>query len=139
MSLVFLCKFKIFQRCSTFGADRYCDRICPKRCQGYARNPRFSLFPPTRPPFSFSRSAALVFRAGFNRPNLRYEVIQKPSSDEPCIAKIADLINTRFPRQSGIVYCMSRNDSEKVADQLRFEFDLLFLKKKQFTLKLLFR
>ncbi|PAV78291.1 hypothetical protein WR25_06733 [Diploscapter pachys] len=65
--------------------------------------------------------AALVFRAGFNRPNLRYEVIQKPTGDESCIAEIADLIKTRFPRQSGIIYCMSRNDSEKVADQLRKE------------------
>ncbi|CAD6190387.1 unnamed protein product [Caenorhabditis auriculariae] len=63
--------------------------------------------------------AAIVFRAGFNRPNLTYEVRPKPASDDDCAAAIASVINNRFKNESGIVYCLSRNDSEKVAASLK--------------------
>ncbi|PIO77718.1 ATP-dependent DNA helicase, RecQ family [Teladorsagia circumcincta] len=60
---------------------------------------------------------AVVFKAGFNRTNLYYEVIQKPDGD--ITAELANLIKTRFPNQSGIVYCFSRKDCEEVAARLR--------------------
>ncbi|EGT47797.1 hypothetical protein CAEBREN_03628 [Caenorhabditis brenneri] len=63
--------------------------------------------------------AALVFRAGFNRSNLKYEVISKKSSDEECAEEIAHVINTQFSGQTGIVYCLSRNDCEKMATLLK--------------------
>ncbi|VDO37531.1 unnamed protein product [Haemonchus placei] len=59
---------------------------------------------------------AVVFKAGFNRLNLHYEVIQKPDSD--FTAELARLIKSRFANQSGIVYCFSRKDCEEVATQL---------------------
>ncbi|KAK6726163.1 hypothetical protein RB195_004467 [Necator americanus] len=60
---------------------------------------------------------AVVFKAGFNRTNLYYEVLQKPDSDFG--DELARLIKKRFPEQSGIVYCFSRKDCEEVATQLR--------------------
>ncbi|KAK5979187.1 hypothetical protein GCK32_003563, partial [Trichostrongylus colubriformis] len=60
---------------------------------------------------------AVVFKAGFNRLNLHYEVIQKPDGD--FTAELAKLIKARFSNQSGIVYCFSRKDCEEVAAQLR--------------------
>uniref|UniRef100_A0A7I4XS36 ATP-dependent DNA helicase n=2 Tax=Haemonchus contortus TaxID=6289 RepID=A0A7I4XS36_HAECO len=60
---------------------------------------------------------AVVFKAGFNRLNLHYEVIQKPDSD--FTSELARLIKSRFANQSGIVYCFSRKDCEEVATQLR--------------------
>ncbi|KAK6046266.1 ATP-dependent DNA helicase, RecQ family [Cooperia oncophora] len=60
---------------------------------------------------------AVVFKAGFNRLNLHYEVVQKPDGD--VTAELARLIKTRFANQSGIVYCFSRKDCEEVAAQLR--------------------
>lgn len=67
----------------------------------------------------------LIFKASFNRPNLYYEVIyhsrknmlqiplyshfsfqvrSKPSSPKECVEELADLLNTRFRGQSGIIY-----------------------------------
>ncbi|WKX88559.1 hypothetical protein Q1695_008306 [Nippostrongylus brasiliensis] len=60
---------------------------------------------------------AVVFKAGFNRLNLHYEVLQKPDSDFG--TELAKLIKTRFSNQSGIVYCFSRKDCEEVTTQLR--------------------
>uniref|UniRef100_A0A8L8Q3H8 ATP-dependent DNA helicase n=1 Tax=Heligmosomoides polygyrus TaxID=6339 RepID=A0A8L8Q3H8_HELPZ len=55
----------------------------------------------------------LIFKAGFNRLNLHYEVLPKPDSD--FTSELARLIKTRFSNQSGIVYCFSRKDCEEVA------------------------
>ncbi|KIH53628.1 ATP-dependent DNA helicase, RecQ family [Ancylostoma duodenale] len=60
---------------------------------------------------------AVVFKAGFNRTNLHYEVLSKPDTDFG--DELARLIKKRFPDQSGIVYCFSRKDCEEVANQLR--------------------
>jgi len=61
----------------------------------------------------------VLFKASFNRPNLYYEIRDKPSNHEECIRSIADLISTKFPNQSGIIYCFSQRESELVANDLR--------------------
>ncbi|CAJ0595760.1 unnamed protein product [Cylicocyclus nassatus] len=60
---------------------------------------------------------AVVFKAGFNRTNLFYEVLPKVDADLG--DELARLIKKRFPDQSGIVYCFSRKDCEEVALKLR--------------------
>lgn len=49
---------------------------------------------------------SLRFIQSFNRGNLRYEVI--PKKGKSCTKDVIDLINSKFKRQSGIVYCLSR-------------------------------
>lgn len=61
----------------------------------------------------------LTFTASFNRPNLFYEVRQKPSSTEDFIEDVVKLINGRYKGQSGIVYCFSQKDSEQVTISLQ--------------------
>ncbi|GMT04947.1 hypothetical protein PENTCL1PPCAC_27121 [Pristionchus entomophagus] len=61
--------------------------------------------------------ASIVFRAGFNRPNLHYAVEEKPKGDMG--ERIAEIIKERYVFQSGIVYCLSRKDCEVVAQNLR--------------------
>ncbi|MFH4976378.1 hypothetical protein AB6A40_003087 [Gnathostoma spinigerum] len=63
--------------------------------------------------------AAVVFRAGFNRPNLFYEVVPKPSKLEDSVADISAMIKNRFSGESGIVYCFSKKDCEELATALR--------------------
>ncbi|XP_048191172.1 ATP-dependent DNA helicase Q1 [Perognathus longimembris pacificus] len=60
----------------------------------------------------------LTFTASFNRPNLYYEVRQKPSNTEDFIEDIVKLINGRYKGQSGIVYCFSQKDSEQLTISL---------------------
>ena len=43
----------------------------------------------------------LVFRASFNRTNLVYEVIPKPSGGKAAISSVRDLIKQRFSEQTG--------------------------------------
>ncbi|XP_066561714.1 ATP-dependent DNA helicase Q1 isoform X2 [Amia ocellicauda] len=61
----------------------------------------------------------LTLTASFNRPNLYYEVRDKPSSTEDFTEDIAKLITGRYKDQSGIIYCFSQKDSEYVAVNLQ--------------------
>ncbi|KAL7982208.1 hypothetical protein Chor_009806 [Crotalus horridus] len=61
----------------------------------------------------------ITFTASFNRPNLYYEVRQKPSSAQNCIEDIVKLINGRYKGLSGIIYCFSQKDAEQVTMSLQ--------------------
>lgn len=53
------------------------------------------------------------FISSFNRPNLRYTVYQKkPKSSKN---QILSLINETFKDECGIVYCISRNETDELA------------------------
>ena len=54
-----------------------------------------------------------VFISSFNRPNLSYEVLSKKDSLKSIIA----LLNN-YKGESVIIYCFSRNDTEKLVDNL---------------------
>ncbi|XP_057693552.1 recQ-like DNA helicase BLM [Corythoichthys intestinalis] len=58
-----------------------------------------------------------VFTMSFNRANLKYAVLpKKPKKvDEDCIT----WIKKHYPRDSGIVYCLSRNDCDNMAESLQ--------------------
>ncbi|KAL2011994.1 hypothetical protein VTN00DRAFT_4712 [Thermoascus crustaceus] len=64
-----------------------------------------------------------VYSQSFNRPNLTYEVRQKKSAKD-VIPSIAETITTSYKNQSGIVYCLSRSDCEKIAKQLKKEYGI---------------
>lgn len=55
-----------------------------------------------------------VFVAGFDRPNIRYTVVEKRKP----MNQLLDFIRQR-PEESGIVYCLSRKRVDAVADALR--------------------
>ena len=57
----------------------------------------------------------VCFIQSFNRPNLRFEVKEK---SKETLNEIADLIKSKFKRKSGIIYCLSRYESEQVAEYL---------------------
>ncbi|KAJ9257353.1 hypothetical protein DTO207G8_2107 [Paecilomyces variotii] len=62
-----------------------------------------------------------IFLQSFNRPNLTYEVRKKAGAKD-VLASIAETITTYYKGQSGIIYCLSRNDCQKVAEQLKKEY-----------------
>ncbi|XP_066490364.1 ATP-dependent DNA helicase Q1 [Tiliqua scincoides] len=61
----------------------------------------------------------ITFTASFNRPNLYYEVRQKPSSAQNFIEEIVKLINRKYKGLSGIIYCFSQKDAEQVTMNLQ--------------------
>lgn len=56
------------------------------------------------------------FTQSFNRPNLYYEVVKK---EKGTVDAIADLINTKYPGRTGIVYTLSRKSAENIAKKLQ--------------------
>ncbi|KAG9328368.1 hypothetical protein JZ751_014436 [Albula glossodonta] len=58
-----------------------------------------------------------IFTMSFNRHNLKYTVLPKRPKkvDEECI----EWIKKHYPRGSGIVYCLSRNDCDSLADSMQ--------------------
>ncbi|HTH55754.1 MAG TPA: DNA helicase RecQ [Cyclobacteriaceae bacterium] len=55
-----------------------------------------------------------IFISSFNRPNIRYTVVPKRNSLE----KILDFLDKR-KEESGIIYCLSRASTERLADDLK--------------------
>ncbi|XP_050061310.1 recQ-like DNA helicase Blm isoform X2 [Aphis gossypii] len=53
------------------------------------------------------------FVSSFNRPNLIYEVI--PKKGKSSLLEIANLIKSKFVRQSGIIYCMTKKECDNTA------------------------
>jgi bloom syndrome protein len=62
-----------------------------------------------------------VFTQSFNRPNLAYEVRPKTKG---VLDSIAETINTSYPGQSGIIYCLSRKSCEAIAKKLSADFGI---------------
>ncbi|CAI6002359.1 unnamed protein product [Closterium sp. NIES-65] len=60
-----------------------------------------------------------LFVSSVNRPNLFYEVREKPPGAAPAVESIAHFILEHYaPSDSGIVYCFSRKECEQVASEL---------------------
>ncbi|KUI54022.1 ATP-dependent DNA helicase hus2/rqh1 [Cytospora mali] len=57
-----------------------------------------------------------MFTQSFNRPNLYYEI--RPKEKQP-VDRIAELINEKYPGKTGIVYTLSRKQTEQIAKKLR--------------------
>ncbi|KAI5634832.1 DEAD/DEAH box helicase domain-containing protein [Phthorimaea operculella] len=61
----------------------------------------------------------LVIKSTFNRPNLYYKILEKPSSQEDCLDILEKLLKYRYKGESGIIYTHSIKDSEDIANGLR--------------------
>uniref|UniRef100_A0A182N2G4 ATP-dependent DNA helicase n=1 Tax=Anopheles dirus TaxID=7168 RepID=A0A182N2G4_9DIPT len=61
---------------------------------------------------------ALQFVASFNRPNLYYHVLAKPVHRQEQYDLLANLLLTRFRKQSGIVYTYSMKDAVDICNEL---------------------
>lgn len=60
----------------------------------------------------------LIFNSPFNRPNLFYGLLEKPSETEAVYDILADLLKNRYAGQSGIIYTFSIKDTETLVSEL---------------------
>jgi len=58
---------------------------------------------------------ARVFSAGFDRPNIRYQIVVKDNPRK----QLLGFLNEEHPNDSGIVYCLTRKKTEEVAQWLK--------------------
>lgn len=70
---------------------------------------------PTRQDIMDRLNLQRLFTAGFDRPNIRYEI---GSKNNP-MRQLFDFLKTRASDESGIVYCLSRKKVEEVAASLQ--------------------
>eukprot|EP01114_Cavostelium_apophysatum_P016740 TRINITY_DN4821_c0_g1_i1.p1 TRINITY_DN4821_c0_g1~~TRINITY_DN4821_c0_g1_i1.p1 ORF type:complete len:868 (+),score=197.05 TRINITY_DN4821_c0_g1_i1:89-2692(+) len=61
---------------------------------------------------------AILFKTGFNRKNLYYEVRSKSDRFADVIKDMVNFIKKQHSGHSGIIYCLSKKDSEDVAKSL---------------------
>ena len=61
---------------------------------------------------------SLIFCSPFNRPNLYYHVMEKPSENEATYELLADLLLNRYNGGSGIIYTFSIKDTETITSEL---------------------
>lgn len=61
----------------------------------------------------------LFIKSPFNRPNLFYKIMAKPTSQEECISILVKLLKYRYKGKSGIIYTNTIKECETVGDGLR--------------------
>ncbi|KAK0228251.1 P-loop containing nucleoside triphosphate hydrolase protein [Armillaria fumosa] len=59
------------------------------------------------------------YQQSFNRPNLTYSVLPKPKGHRKTVDNIAAYISSLHADHSGVIYCLTRKTTEKVAAYLR--------------------
>ncbi|KAK0441171.1 P-loop containing nucleoside triphosphate hydrolase protein [Desarmillaria tabescens] len=59
------------------------------------------------------------YEQSFNRPNLTYSVLPKPKGHRKAVDNIASFISSSHADHSGVIYCLTRKTTEKVAAYLR--------------------
>jgi RecQ family ATP-dependent DNA helicase len=64
---------------------------------------------------------AIVFLSSFNRPNLIYEIRTKGKGVDE---EIAQFIKTKYPTSSGLVYCISKKDCERLSKTLKHTYGI---------------
>ncbi|EGC37811.1 hypothetical protein DICPUDRAFT_5670, partial [Dictyostelium purpureum] len=63
----------------------------------------------------------VCFKQSFNRPNLYYHVMKKPKDVSK---QMAEFIKKQYPDKSGIIYCLSKYDCEKISGDLNTEYGI---------------
>uniref|UniRef100_A0A182K6V6 ATP-dependent DNA helicase n=1 Tax=Anopheles christyi TaxID=43041 RepID=A0A182K6V6_9DIPT len=61
---------------------------------------------------------SLLFVASFNRPNLYYHVLPKPVNKQEQYDLLANLLLTRFRKQTGIIYTYSMKDAMDISSEM---------------------
>lgn len=64
---------------------------------------------------------AIIFLSSFNRPNLIYEIRTKSKGIDE---EIAQFIRTKHATASGIIYCISKKDCERIAKLLKRNYGI---------------
>ncbi|EJD54785.1 ATP-dependent DNA helicase [Auricularia subglabra TFB-10046 SS5] len=71
--------------------------------------------PPVTDGSAANTAGTVYFSAPLYRPNLHYSVLPKPSGAVAALTTMADYILASHAEDSGIVYCLSKKDTESVA------------------------
>ena len=97
--------------CSTTNSSFNCNTVTPHVTKDVCK-----LLSLTKP---------LLFQSTFNRPNLFYSVIEKPAKAEESYSFVYSLIIEKgLVGKSGIIYCFSQKEAEKLSHSLNFEYNL---------------
>ncbi|KAL4462541.1 hypothetical protein ABPG74_000371 [Tetrahymena malaccensis] len=66
--------------------------------------------------------STMYFQSSFNRTNLYYDVVRIPQ--KVTIEHMVNFIKEKFSKQSGIIYCCTKKDSEELASKLNIQYKI---------------
>ena len=69
------------------------------------------------------KNDVVCFQSSFNRPNLLYEIRHKKDIKN-IEHDLSLMLTTRFKKKSGIIYCISRKDCEKLSESLKRNYKI---------------
>lgn len=75
--------------------------------------------PGTTDPTNAQPGKTVFFTAPLHRPNLMYKVVPRPAGTSATFQAICDWILEHHPKDTGIIYCLSKKDTETMASTLR--------------------
>ena len=67
------------------------------------------------------KNRVIYFQSSFNRPNLIYEIREKKKMKDT-EQDLVQMLRSRFKNRSGIIYCISRKDCERLAETLKYNY-----------------
>ena len=76
--------------------------------------------------YNLGMESATVYSQSFNRPNLRYAVLLKKGKGRigEFLDDVVELINSEYRNQTGIIYTLSRQNCEQLAQLLQNQYGI---------------
>ena len=107
-----------------FELKQFKENLKNAKILGFSTNPNIKIIDDVISLLNIEK--VLYFKISYNKPNLYFEVKNKKYFINP-IDDLANIIKKNYINKSGIIYCSSKNESEKISDILGKKYNINYI------------